>query len=71
MAFEALFFPPRRPSEVSLYQQQKRISLTIPHLNNETENEANTNNGRSNIMKRRSAVHGLSPMTGMSIGVVM
>ncbi len=26
---------------------------------------------RSNIFKRRSAVHGLSPNTGLSIGAVM
>ena len=66
----------RRTSDVSLYQQQKRVRLSIPcepcHLTvPDNNNEPPDPSSRANIFKRRSAVHGLSPNTGLSIGAVM
>ncbi len=71
-------------SGVSLYQQQKRVRLSLPC----GESSANVlavpsaaaggadpiladPEMRSHLYKRRSAVHGLSPNTNLSIGAVM
>ena len=77
LAAEALSDASRRTSDVSLYQQQKRVRLSIPcepcHLAL-PEGDAGgppDPSSRANIFKRRSAVHGLSPNTGLSIGAVM
>ena len=87
----------RRTSDVSLYQQQKRVRLSIPCepcISSSSVSSSSNNltvpgeviggvraeNGemlwanpdtRSQIFKRRSAVHGLSPNSGLSIGAVM
>ena len=72
----------RRTSEVSVYQQQKRVRLSIPV---EPINSGGGGNFRkdsldammsdpevrSQVLKRRSAVSGLSPNTSISIGAVM
>ncbi len=72
--------------KVSLYQQQRRVRLSIPisEQNNDDVDVGGKRShvppaaelwsdpsARSNIFKRRSAVSGLSPNTGMSIGAVM
>ena len=61
------------PSNVSLYQQQKRVRLSIPcePCNPFSEDDNGASNSRANLFKRRSAVHGLSPNTGLNIGTVM
>ena len=84
----------RRTSDVSLYQQQKRVRLSIPcepQCISPSPSSSNSltvpgevvgigGNGemlwadpktRSQVFKRRSAVHGLSPNSGLSIGAVM
>ncbi len=75
----------QRHSDVSLYQQQKRVRLSIPCEPHDLSSPSGGGGGvpppaselwadpsdRSNIFKRRSAVHGLSPNTGLSIGAVM
>ena len=72
----------RRTSEVSLHQQQMRVRLSIPF---DSAHRLSVPNGddavqegiwadpatRASMMRRRTAVGGLSPNTGMSIGAVM
>lgn len=70
----------RRTSEISLYQQQRRVRLSIPFEPGHRLSVPSSDNSevlwsdpniRDKVFRRRTAVHGLSPNTNLSIGAVM